>query len=83
LATILVEGFLTKKIKFLAADLRQWRRKKLKNNVLLSQIENQLLDQQKLHPSLQNHTLQQQLHDQHQSILAKEEAYHVQRIKKT
>jgi hypothetical protein len=30
---------------------------KTENNDLLSQIENQLLDQQKLHPSLQNHTL--------------------------
>jgi hypothetical protein len=71
------------KTKFLAADLKKWRRKKPKNNVLLVQIENQILEQQNLHPSRQNHSLQQHLHDQHQSLLAKEEAFHVQRIKKS
>jgi hypothetical protein len=71
------------KIKFLAADLRKWRRKQPRNNDLLAQIETQILDQQNLAPLLQNHTLQQRLHDKHQDLMAKEETYHVQRIKKT
>ena len=67
----------SQKTKFLAADLRKWRRKKPKNNDLLAQIESQILDQQSLHPSLQNHTLQQQLHDKHHNLMAKEETYHI------
>jgi hypothetical protein len=35
---------LSQKIKYLAADLRKWRKKKPKNNDLLSQIETQMLD---------------------------------------
>ncbi|KAG2575025.1 hypothetical protein PVAP13_7KG403040 [Panicum virgatum] len=54
-----------------SAHLRKWRRKKPKNNDLLAQIESQILDQQSLHPSLQNHTLQQQLHDKHHNLMAK------------
>ena len=61
----------SQKTKFLAADLRKWRRKKPKNNDLLAQIESQILDQQSLHPSLQNLTLQQQLHDKHHNLMAK------------
>jgi hypothetical protein len=67
---------------YLAADLRKWRKKKPRNNDLLAQIETQLLDQQKLHPSQHNHTLQQQLTEKHQNLLAKEEAYHIQLAKK-
>jgi hypothetical protein len=70
------------KTKFLAADLRKWR-KKPKNSDMLAQIETQILDQQTLHPSLQNHNLQQQLHNQHQDLLAKEAAYHIQHVKMT
>jgi hypothetical protein len=50
---------------------------------MLAQIETQILDQQTLHPSLQNHNLQQQLHNQHKDLLAKKAAYHIQRVKKT
>lgn len=71
------------KTKFLVADLRKWRCKKPKNNDLLAQIKHQILEQQNLPPPLQNHTLQQSLHDQHQDLLAKEESYHVQCMKKT
>jgi hypothetical protein len=71
------------KTKFLAADLRKWRRKKPKNPELLAQIENKILQEQNLHPTLENHTLQEHLHDKHQSLLAKEETYHIQRLKKT
>jgi endonuclease/exonuclease/phosphatase family metal-dependent hydrolase len=70
------------KTKSLAAELRKWRRKKPKNTELIAQIETQILDQQSLHPSLQNHNLQQHLHQQHQNLLAKEEAYHIQHVKK-
>jgi mRNA-degrading endonuclease YafQ of YafQ-DinJ toxin-antitoxin module len=72
----------SQKTKFLAADLRKWRKKKPRNNDLLAQIEQQILDQQNLPPSRQNHTLQQNLHDKHQELLAKEETYHIQRAKK-
>jgi len=67
---------------YLAADLRTWRRKKPRNNDLLSQIEAQLLAQQNIHPSQQNQSLQKQLTEKHQSLLAKEETYHIQRAKK-
>jgi len=43
---------------YLAADLRTWRRKKPRNNDLLTQIEAQLLAQQNIHPSQQNQSLQ-------------------------
>jgi hypothetical protein len=42
----------SQKTQFLAADLRKWRKKKPKNNDLLAQIEIQILDRQKLHPSV-------------------------------
>ena len=70
------------KIKFLAADLKKWRKSKPKNSDLLAQIENQILDQQNLHPSQQDHSLQEHLHHQHQDLIAKEEQYHSQRAKK-
>ena len=57
-------------------ELRKWRKKKPKNNDLLAQIENQILDQQSLFPSQQDHNLQQHLHDKHQDLMAKEEQYH-------
>jgi endonuclease/exonuclease/phosphatase family metal-dependent hydrolase len=71
------------KTKFLVADLRKWRRKQPNNNVLLAHVEAQILDQQTLHPSIQNHTLQKQLHDQHHNLMAKEETFHLQRFKKS
>lgn len=71
------------KTKFLEQDLKHWRRKKPSNTLLLTQVENQLLEQQSLHPTLQNHTLQHHLHQQHQSLLSKEASYHAQRFKKT
>jgi endonuclease/exonuclease/phosphatase family metal-dependent hydrolase len=71
------------KTKFLAQDLKKWRRKKSKNSDLLAHLEQQIFQQQTLHPSVQNHNLQNRLHTQHQDLLAKESAYHVQRYKKT
>lgn len=64
------------KTRFLAADLKKWRKKKPKNSDQLANIEAQILVQQSLHRSNQNHTLQHQLQQQHQSLLAKE-AYHI------
>jgi len=55
----------SQKTKFLAADLRKWRKKKPNNNDLIAQIENQILVQQSLPPSQQDHNLQQHLHDKH------------------
>jgi hypothetical protein len=52
-------------------------KKKPRNNDLLAQIENQILEQQRLPPSQQDHTLQQNLHDKDQDLLAKEETYHI------
>ena len=70
------------KTKYLAADLRKWGKKKPRNNDILAQIENQILEQQRLPPSQQDRTLQQNLHDKHQDLMAKEETYHIQREKK-
>jgi hypothetical protein len=72
----------SQKTKFLAPDLRKWRRKKPRNSDLLAQIENQILDQQSLHPSQQNRALQKQLLEKHQNLMAKEGTYHIQRVKK-
>ena len=41
----------SQKLKFLAADLKKWRKSKPKNSDLLAQIANQILDQQNIHPS--------------------------------
>lgn len=71
-----------KKNQIFATNLRKWCRSKPKNSYMLAQLEQQLLHQQNLHPSLQKHTLQTQLHDKHQSLLAQEETYHRQRAKK-
>jgi hypothetical protein len=46
------------KTKFRVANIRKWRWNNPKNNDLLAQVENQLLQQQTLPPLLQNHTLQ-------------------------
>jgi hypothetical protein len=67
---------------FLATDLKKWRKEKQRNCVLIAQIEFQILQQQSLHPSLQNHSLQQQLHDKRHSLMAKEETFYIQRTKK-
>jgi hypothetical protein len=72
----------SQKTKFLVADLKKWRRKKPKNSDLLAQIENQILDEQSLHPTQQNHSLQEKFHQEHQNLIAKEEKYHIQRAKK-
>jgi len=72
----------SQKTKFLAADIRKWRKRKPRNSDLLQQIENQILQQQNLPPSLQDHTLQKNLQDKHQDLMDKEEIYHLQRAKK-
>jgi hypothetical protein len=70
------------KIRFLAADLKKWRAKKPKTSDQLQSTEDQILSQQNLHPSNQNHTLLHSLHQQHQHLLAREESYHIQCFKK-
>jgi hypothetical protein len=73
---------LSHKIRFLAADLKKWRAKKPKTSDQLQSIEDQILSQQTLPPSNQNHTLLHSLNQQHQHLLAREESYHIQRFKK-
>jgi hypothetical protein len=73
---------LSHKIRFLAADLKKWRATKPKTSDQLQSIEDQILSQQTLHPSNQNHTLLHSLNQQHQHLLAREESYHIQRFKK-
>jgi hypothetical protein len=71
------------KTRFLAADLRKWRRLKPKTRDQLQSIEEQILAEQSLHPSQQNPALQQQLHQQqHHHLQNREEVYHIQRAKK-
>jgi hypothetical protein len=70
------------KTRFLAADIKHWRRLKPKTRYQLHSIEEQILADQMLHPSQQNLSLQQQLHHQHQLLQNREEVYHIQRAKK-
>jgi hypothetical protein len=72
----------SQKTRYLVADLRKWRRAKPRNSDLLAQIENQILDEQSKPPAQQDQSLQQQLTEQHQDLLTKEETYHIQRAKK-
>jgi hypothetical protein len=72
----------SQKTSYLAFDLRKWRKRKPRNPDLLTQIKTQLLEQQTKHSSQRDHSLQQKLTDQHHDLLAKEEAYHIQRAKK-
>jgi hypothetical protein len=71
------------KTRFLAADFKKWRRLKPKTREQLHSIEEQILADQMHHPSQQNPSLQQQLHQQHQLLQNREEVYHIQRAKKT
>jgi hypothetical protein len=70
------------KTRFLAADLKKWRRLKPKTRDQLHSIEEQILADQLLHPSQQNPSLQHQLHQQHHHLQNREEVYHIQRAKK-
>jgi len=63
----------TQKTRYLTYDLGKWRRAKPRNLDLLAHIETQLLDEQSKPPTQKNLSLQQQLTDQHQNLLAKEE----------
>jgi hypothetical protein len=74
--------FISHKIRFLPSDIKKWRSKKPKTRDQLQSIEDQILNQQSLHPSNQNHTLLYSLHQQHQHLLGREESYHIQRFKK-
>jgi mRNA-degrading endonuclease YafQ of YafQ-DinJ toxin-antitoxin module len=73
---------LSHKTRFLAADLKKWQAKKPKTSDQLHSIEAQILAEQNLHPSNQNHTLQHHLHQQHQNLMVPEEAYHIKIVKK-
>lgn len=70
------------KTKYLAADLRSWRRKKPKLSDQLAQVEDQLLQEQSKPPQQQDFTLQEQLTEQHHQLLSKNEQFHLQRAKK-
>ncbi|WVZ91080.1 hypothetical protein U9M48_037298 [Paspalum notatum var. saurae] len=70
------------KTSFLAKDLKIWRKKKPKLADQLQQLESQILcDQQKPYTQ-QNHSLQENLIQQHHSVLLKESEFHRQRVKK-
>ena len=61
----------TQKTRYLATDLKTWRRSKPRNCDTLAAIEAQLLDEQSKPPDQQDHNLQNQLMERHQEILAK------------
>ena len=67
---------------YLAKDLNRWRKAKPKISDQLSAIEDQILRLQMRPPHQQNPSVQKDLAFQHESILAKNEAYHRQRYKK-
>jgi mRNA-degrading endonuclease YafQ of YafQ-DinJ toxin-antitoxin module len=60
------------KIRYLAADLKRWRRVKPKLSDQLAAVEDQLLQEQLKPPNQQDHNLQQQLTDQHHQLLIKD-----------
>lgn len=68
---------------FLAKDLTRWRKSKPKNSDQLKAIEDQILQFQMHPPHQQNPNVQKLLIHQHEMLLAKEEAYHRQRYKKS
>jgi hypothetical protein len=70
------------KIKYLANDLKKWRRKKPRIDEQLQRVEERILHAQSLHPSLQDYDLQAHLAQQHQQLLEKDEHFHLQRAKK-
>lgn len=70
------------KTKYLAHDLRKWRKKKPKLTDQLATIEEQIRLEQLKQPADQDLILQQQLSDQHEQILLKDEEFHRQRAKK-
>ena len=72
----------TKKISYLAADLKAWRKSKPKISDQLQAIEDALLQQQKKPPAEPNQSIQKELAFQHHTILLKQETFHWQRYKK-
>lgn len=70
------------KVRYLATDLKKWRKAKPRLSDQLAQVEDQLLQEQFKPPNQQDHNLQQQLTDQHQQLLVKDEEFHHQRAKK-
>jgi hypothetical protein len=70
------------KTRFLATDLKTWRRKKPRIDEQLNRIEDSILQAQSIHPSLQDYTLQDHLARQHQQLIEKDEHFHLQRAKK-
>jgi hypothetical protein len=65
------------KTKYLAADLRKWRKTKPKLSDQLAVVEDQLLQQQSKPPHQQDFDLQNHLTHQHHQLLAKDEEYHL------
>jgi hypothetical protein len=70
------------KTRYLAADLRKWRKKKPRLKDQLEAVESQILQQQMKPPQHQDFDLQQHLTQQHQNLLLKDEEFHLQRAKK-
>lgn len=70
------------KSKYLAADLKKWRRTKPKLSDQLASVEDRLLQEQSRPPNQQDFALQSELADQHHQLQAKDEQFHLQRAKK-
>jgi len=70
------------KTKYLAADLKKWRKTKPSLSKQLGDIESLLLHQQAQPPHQQDFDIQKQLATQHIELLTKSEEYHLQRAKK-
>jgi len=70
------------KTKYLAYDLKKWRKAKPNISTQLGTIEDLLLQQQSKPPHLQDFSTQKHLISQHEDILRKLEEFHIQRAKK-
>ena len=70
------------KAKYLAVDLKKWRRTKPKLSDQLAAVEDQLLQEQTKPPHQQDFNIQTQLTQQYHQLLAKDEEFHLQRAKK-
>jgi uncharacterized protein YozE (UPF0346 family) len=70
------------KTKYLAVDLRTWRKKKPKIADQLAAVADQLLQHQSKPPQHQDFDLQKHLTQQHHQLLLKDEEFHLQRAKK-
>ena len=70
------------KTKYLAYDLKKWRKAKPNIPTQLSTIEDLLLRHQSKPPHLQDFSTQKHIISQHEEIIRKNEEFHLQRAKK-